>query len=296
MIRLKDLMMETLLKEYIDTDMTKLMAYLNSTPEQKFRELEMTIGYDAMIEYYVGNSDFRRGWKSNEEEVMKEDEWDSYGSFDVMRVKNKEDYEAIFKFYLLRIAGMDLERLYNSLDIGPENIPSWYWMGEPQLVKNQWLVHGTSQTDAMFMAKQGFIRGVKDWRKLGLTTWFDGKSAEKKLGGYNFAYTVEDFAQYGLEGYTVKYGDGTILVFRASGIRSFHTADDEMQTIFNGKTARDIVPIYDKMGSLRIYSKKRKELITFNNHMDAVNWVVNNYDQYRKAIGWEKPIRKGNRK
>jgi hypothetical protein len=122
-----------------------------------------------------------------------------------------------------------------------------------------------------------------------LTTWFDGKSAEKKLGGYNFAYTVEDFAGYGLDGDEVKYGDGTILVFRASGIRSFHSGDDEMQTIFNGKTARDIVPIYDMMGSLRIYSKKRKELITFSNHIDAVNWVVNNYDQYRKAIGWEKP-------
>ena len=294
MIKLKDILMETLLREYVDTDMTKLMAYLNSTPEQKFRELEMTIGYDPMIEYYIGNSDVRQGWKTDEEEIMKEDEWDSYGSFDVMKVKNKEDYMTIFKFYLLRMAGMGLESLYNSLDIGSENIPSWYWLEEPELVKNQWLVHGTSELNAAFMAKQGFIRGVKDWTKLGLTTWFDGRSAEKKLGGYNFAYTIEDFAGYGLDGSEVKYGDGTILVFRASGIRSFHSADDEMQTIFNGKTATDIVPIYDMMGSLRIYSKKRKELITFSNHIDAVNWVVNNYDQYRKSIGWEKPTRKGN--
>lgn len=277
-------MMETLLREYVDSDVVKLQQYLNSTPEQKFRELENTIGYDAMIEYYVWNSDVRKN-----QEIAERKEWDSYGSFDVMRVKNKKDYEAIIKFYLLRMAGMGLESLYNSLDIGSENIPSWYWLEEPELVKNQWLVHGTSQLDAAFMAKQGFIRGVKDWRKLGLTTWFDGKSAEKKLGGYNFAYTVEDFAAYGLDGDEVKYGDGTILVFRASGIRSFHSADDEMQTIFNGKTATDIVPIYDMMGSLRIYSKKRKELITFSNHIDAVNWVVNNYDQYRKAIGWEKP-------
>ena len=86
MILLKEILMETLLREYIDTDMTKLMAYLNSTPEDKFRELEMTIGYDAMIEYYVGNSDVRQGWKTDEEEMMKEDERDSYGSFDVMKV------------------------------------------------------------------------------------------------------------------------------------------------------------------------------------------------------------------
>ena len=281
--------METLLREYIDTDMTKLMAYLNSTPEQKFRELENTIGYDPMIEYYVGNSDVRQSWETYEEEVIKEDEWDSYGSFDVMRVKNKEDYGAIFKFYLLRMAGMGLESLYNSLDIGSEHIPSWYWLEEPELVKNQWLVHGTSELDAAFMAKQGFIRGVKDWTKLGLTTWFDGKSAEKKLGGYNFAYTVEDFKQYGLDGSEVKYGDGTILMFRASGIRSFHSSDDEMQTIFNGKTARDIVPIFERMGDLLIFSKEKKILATFKDYETAVNWVVNNYDQYRKAIGWEKP-------
>lgn len=284
--------METLLREYVDTDMTKLMAYLNSTPEQKFRELEMTIGYDPMIEYYVGNSDVRQSWKTDEEEIMKEDEWDSYGSFDVMRVKNPEDYGAIFKFYLLRMAGMGLESLYNSLDIGSEHIPSWYWLEEPELVKNQWLVHGTSELDAAFMAKQGFIRGVKDWTKLGLTTWFDGKSAEKRAGGYNFAYTIEDFEGYGMDGSDigdVKYGDGTMLVFRASGIRSFHSADGEMQTIFNGKTARDIVPVYATMGKLYIFSKKRKPLAKFDTYMDAFNWVVNNYDQYRKAIGWEKP-------
>ena len=292
MIRLKDILMETLLREYVDTDMTKLMAYLNSTPEQKFRELEMTIGYDPMIEYYIGNSDVRQGWKTDEEEVMKEDEWDSYGSFDVMRVKNNEDYGAISKFYLLRMAGMGLESLYNSLDIGSENIPSWYWLEEPQLVKNQWLVHGTSEMDAMFMAKKGFIRGVKDWTKLGLTTWFDGRSAEKRAGGYNFAYTIEDFERYGIDGSgigEVKYGDGTILVFRASGIRSFHSSDGEMQTIFNGKTARDIVPVYATMGKLYIFSKERKPLAKFDRYIDAVNWVVNNYDQYRKAIGWEKP-------
>jgi len=297
MIRLKDLMMETLLREYVDTDITKLMAYLNSTPEDRFKELEKLVGYDAMIEFYVGNSDVRKGWKTVEVEMAKYDEWDSYGSFDVMKVKNKEDYGTIFKFYLLRMTGgMGLEPLFTNLGMGAPNIPSWYWIKEPELVKNQWLVHGTSEIDAAFMAKQGFIRGVKDWKKLGLTTWFDGKSAEKKLGGYNFAYTVEDFKDYGFGGDGVTYGDGTILVFRASGIRCWHSTDDEMQTIFNGKTATDIVPIYDTLDDLIIFSKERKILARFKSHIDAVNWVVNNYDQYRKAIGWEKPIRKGNRK
>jgi hypothetical protein len=90
------------------------------------------------------------------------------------------------------------------------------------------------------------------------------------------------------------YGDGTILVFRASGIRSYHISDSQWQTIFNGKTATDIVPIYSMMGSYVIYSQDGKKLFMTSAQgkseaVDAVNWVVDNYDQYRKSIGWKKP-------
>lgn len=294
MIKLKEL----LLQEYVDSDVVKLQQYLNSTPEQKVAELVGMIGYKQIIdEYFIKHRGLypkEINWNAGKDGVDITQLYKQtleFRKWDKLKSGNPVLYSEMVKWFsgMIEVGGMDFYNFMNNFGIETAMIPSWFFLSQPTLVKNQWLVHGTSQLDAAFMAKQGFIRGVKDWTKLGLTTWFDGKSAEKKLGGYNFAYTVEDFAGYGLDGYTVKYGDGTILVFRASGIRSFHSADDEMQTIFNGKTATDIVPIYDKMGSLRIYSKKRKELITFSNHMDAVNWVVNNYDQYRKAIGWEKP-------
>ena len=145
------------------------------------------------------------------------------------------------------------------------------------------------------MARKGFIKGINDPTKLGLTTWLQGK----KIGeGYNFAYTPEDFAKYGVydEFQALKYGDGTFLIFRASGIRCWHHADEEFQVIFHGKTARDIVFVDEVMGTYTIHSKDGKPLVQTGTEgkyspVDLVNWVIDNYDQYRRSIGWEKYVK-----
>ena len=86
------------------------------------------------------------------------------------------------------------------------------------------------------------------------------------------------------------------MVFRASGIRCWHHADDEYQVIFHGKTARDIVFVDESMGTYTIHSKDGKPLVQTgiegkNSPVDLVTWVIDNYDQYRRSIGWEKPIK-----
>lgn len=78
------------------------------------------------------------------------------------------------------------------------------------------------------------------------------------------------------------YGDGTLLVFRSFWYKTWHEADDQWQTIFNGKTATDIVMIYESMGTYTIYSKDKKKLFQTsvdgkNEPIDAVNWVIDNY-------------------
>lgn len=281
MIKLKDILKESIIKEYVDTDITKLMAYLNSSPENRLKELEKAIGYFKMVDHYGFYND-------DGDEIGR---FKSYGSLAVMSQKSSEDYIKFLEWYTFTMAGERLLKLYQRANKPFRTVPSWYWLQEPEIIKNQWLIHGTSQTDAMFMTKKGFIKGMGDMTKLGLTTWFDGKSAEKRAGGYNFAYTIEDFKKYGYGDNGATYGDGTILMFRASGIRSYHITDKEYQTIFNGKTATDIFPIFESVGDLIIVSKERKTLARFNGYDEAVDWVVNNYVQYRKAIGWEKPIK-----
>ena len=299
MIKLKEL----LLQEYVDSDVVKLQQYLNSTPEQKVAEIVGMIGYKQIIDdYFIKNRGLYAkeiNWNAGKETISITELYKqalAFRKWDVLKQKNPVLYEEIVDSLSERIevGGADFYNFMNNFGIETATIPSWFFLSQPTLVKNQWLVHGTSRLDGAMMARKGFIKGIADPTKLGLTTWLSGK----KIGdGYNFAYTPEDFAQYGLDGSELKYGDGTFLVFRASGIRCWHWADEEYQVIFHGKTARDIVFVDETMGTYTIHSKKGKPLVQTsldgkNSPVDLVNWVINNYDQYRRSIGWEKPKQK----
>ena len=295
MIKLKPLLEKTLLKEYVDTDIVKLWKYLDGTLDNtfgkfgRFGEVARKIGYEMMIGFY-----FAENWmmfdKKSEIEIK------GYKTFKELEAKNKTVYDAVLKWYenIFEKKPGYIENLYARFGGGAEYMPSWLLLKKPELVKNQWLIHGTNENDGKKMASQGFIQGIKDFKKLGLTTFWTGEEAEKSAGGYNFAFTLDDFSEYGMDGSDPMYGDGTLLVFRASGIRCWHTSDKQWQTIFNGKTATDIVVIHYVAGSYVVYSKDGKKLFQTKpgenyGAIYAIQWVTDNYDQYRKSIGWEKP-------
>ena len=298
MIKLKQLVEQTLLREYVDTDIVKLWKYLDGTLDNtfgkfgRFGEVARKIGYYYMIRFYFNEAQIPPSIISNQVEKLVR----GFKTFKELETKKKRVYGLVTSWYemLFEESPGHIERLYMEHGGGAEYMPSWILLKNPELVKNQWLVHGTRMIDGAMMARQGFIKGVKDFKKLGLTTFWTGEEAEKKAGGYNFAFTPTDFAMYGMDGSDPMYGDGTLLVFRASGIRCFHQSDDQYQTIFNGKTATDIVLIYETMGTYTIYSKDKKKLFQTSYEgqsgaIEAVNWVINNYDQYRQSIGWDKP-------
>lgn len=298
MIKLKDL-----LKEYVDTDVVKLEQYLNSTPEQKADEIIGMIGYKQIIDdYFIKNRDLYSkeiNGNAGQQTVSITQLYKqalSFRNLNVLKTGNMVLYSEIVKWLMAKIEESDQDQFIvfmQDFGIQADAIPSWFYLHEPTLVKNQWLVHGTTRMDGRMMARRGFIKGIVDPTKLGLTTWMQGK----KIGdGYNFAYTTDDFAKYGVDGSELKYGDGTFLVFRASGIRCWHDADNEFQLIFHGKTARDIVFVDELMGTYTIHSKKGNPLVQTSvdgksSPVDLVNWVIDNYDQYRKSIGWEKKPR-----
>jgi hypothetical protein len=293
-IKLKEL----LLKEYVDTDIVKLWKYLDGTLDNtfgkfgRFGEVARKIGYKNMMEYFFDRAEVPLNIVSEKviELVM------GFQTFKELETRKRRVYSLVTNWYerVFDEAPGHIQMLYMEYGGGAEYMPSWIFLKNPELVKNQWLIHGTTARDGSNMASQGFIRGVKDFKKLGLTTFWTGEQAEKKAGGYNFAFIPTDFAMYGMDGDDPFYGDGTLLVFRASGIRCWHEADDQYQTIFNGKTATDIVVIHYLMGSYIIYSKDGKKLFQTSpegqsSAIEAINWVMDNYDQYRRSIGWNKP-------
>lgn len=172
----------------------------------------------------------------------------------------------------------------NNLPIPDADYPAWsFFNTTPELIKNQWLIHFTK--DAYGIAEDGFKYGVDDMSKLGLTTHLS--EFDKIYGGYNFAYTLGDFEKYGRSSgwhgvSKYKYGNEAV-VFNASGIKVWHYGDEEPQVIFYGNTAKNIIPIrYEGDDGFYIKSKKGRVLYKNEKLPKVVDWIKNNYQQYRK--------------
>lgn len=171
-----------------------------------------------------------------------------------------------------------------TLPISDSEYPAWsYFDDKPTLIKNQWLIHFTDNADDI--AREGFKYGVDDMTKLGLTTHLG--EFDKKYGGYNFAYLLNDFSKYAKGNYSrgkYKYGKEAV-VFNASGIKVWHYGDNEPQVIFYGNTARNIVPITSgENNDYAIFGKNGRVLFEHDDLETVVYWLIRNFEQYRKSL------------
>jgi predicted acetyltransferase len=179
---------------------------------------------------------------------------------------------------------------FRALGLSEERLPSVLFMEQYQrepIVKNEWLVHFTK--DALSIAQQGFIKGIPDYDKLGLTTRLPEEMKEK--GGFNFAYRTKDdrfisVAQRGWHGW--RFGE-EVVVFRANGYAVWHRTDEQQEVVFWGKTARDIVPVRLQPDGWTVLSKSGAKVFSSRDTEDeglwrCVQWVKANYDQYRKKL------------
>lgn len=166
-----------------------------------------------------------------------------------------------------------------------QDIPANETFTETSLVKNQWLIHFTN--DAISIAENGFKYGTNNLETLNFT---NAMTTDGKGEGYNFAYLLSDYKKYyqvykGLN----KYGNEAV-IFQASGVRVWHTIDEEHQVIFWGDSAKNIIPIIqvDKSKWSILSSKTNKPLITMDSLDDIIKWAVNNIYQYRKHINYKR--------
>jgi hypothetical protein len=107
--------------------------------------------------------------------------------------------------------------------------PSFVFFDRPTVLRNAWLIHFTNQ--AKKIVQQGFLFGVADPGRLGLTTHLS--KAQKNQPGYVFAFRPQD-ARHG-----TKYGREAVL-FRADAILAYHNTDQESQAIAWGEEAEDL--------------------------------------------------------
>lgn len=257
------------LKEYFTNNLIYLKKYLKSSDEEIKNSLpfEFPMFFDRFIE------------EVGEENPFTEEEIEDYGFIETLENTNKELFERYGEW--LR------DNIYN-LPIDSTEIPTIFYMDYVKDIKQDWLIHFSDM--ASDIAKDGFKYGVEDMTRLGLTTHIS--SDQKSTSGYNFAYRLTDFERYGKAhrhqntrtGW--KYGEEAV-IFRASGILVDHHSDEEPQVIFDGVTAKDIIYIsnspYDDIWG--IYSiKSGNRLVKAEELNTIVDWVLKNFDQYRKHL------------
>lgn len=266
------------LKEYVTKDSIYLKDYLSMSKEQKMEGLPHEY-YNFFDDFLVETDyDFEKP-KRKDDYGDDEDMFDNeYELVHWLERNDKQTYNSFAKYLYEKISN-------GELPIPEEEYPAWtYFSDNPQIVKNQWLIHMTDNAEDI--ARNGFQYGVSDMTKLGLTTRLS--FFEKKFGGYNFAYTIPDFLKYARRSYVngggYKYGNEAV-IFRASGIGVWHYGDNENQVIFYGNTAKDIIPITQGDNAKYAIHNNRGGVLFENDDLDVVvKWLANNYQQYRKRL------------
>lgn len=285
-ITIKDYLKEhTFLNEYITNDEIYLRDYLSMPKASKMEYLPYDYFY--FFNDFLDETDYEFNppketkpsdyFDGPEEEVDMFDDNSELISW--LEQNDRYTYDAFAEYLYNKINN-------NTLPINDSEYPAWsYFDDNPTLVKNQWLIHFTDNADDI--AKEGFKFGVDDMTKLGLTTHLG--EFDKKYGGYNFAYLIHDFSRYAKGNYyrgKYKYGKEAV-VFNASGIKVWHYGDEEPQVIFFGNTARNIIPITRGENSdYAIYGKNGSVLFENDDLERVVYWLTDNYEQYRKSIGY----------
>jgi len=156
-----------------------------------------------------------------------------------------------------------------------------------KILRNEWLVHMTNHKDAII--SDGFEGGIMDPKHLAYTfSANDLYDRSTSADGWFFAYHHQDVDRYAIGSYNnPKYGTEAVM-FVSSGVKIWHYGDNEPQVIFNGKYAKNLVPINrdsDKMWNVE--HKESFSTIFEDEEFDVVvQWVIDNFDQYRKVIAY----------
>ncbi len=241
------------LKEYISNNEVSLLRYFEMSEEDHKRNLPYAYHYLV-------------------DEILEKDIEDTLGY--VEQIDGTEEFD--------RLADTMYKMIKNyKMPISQDEYPAWTFFDLHGIVKNQWMIHFTEYAEDI--AKDGFTHGVYDIERLGITS--SVSDFEKKYGGYNFAYDVNDYKRYYRDRWSNKYGSEAVL-FRCSGVELWHHGDEEPQIIFWGDRAKNIIPITEcgEEAPYCVTSVKTGNIIYEGEFEEVVDWVLANYNQYRKHL------------
>ena len=259
--------LKPLITEFISNPIIQLKDYLTMSDEAKRDDLAEHNAY--YIEKWTRETDI----PPEIENSIAKGAMEPYEEVEAL----KERYRPLYDNFT--------QWLWDKMERGDLNeMPAWAVMTFENIVKNHWLIHFSDDAYEIWES-QKFSYGLDDLYNIGYSTYF--KKEAKKYGGYNFSYDIKDFSKYGRSSYrggSWKYGKAAV-VFRASGIRAYHSGDEEPQVVFWGETARNIVLIKESdPGPWGVVTRGTGRYAFIGELTDAVRWVVANFDQYRRVL------------
>lgn len=258
---IRKLIRETI-EEMVTQDVIAFKNYLKMNDKEKGADLAHT--YSHKVERF-----FDEVLEDTPEQYVG---MESYEIVDDMEANNEPLFDQFSDWLLDQFnrGGRDME--YDR--------PAWSAFDRGELIRNQWLVHFTDESNAIDIVRNGFTKGVDDISQLGWTSYMSDES--KKRGGYNFAFHWTDVKRYGSSG---KYGN-TAVIFMASGVKADHHGDEEPQVVFYGNTAQHRNMIYKsgETGEWEIEGTNGRVLFRNERIHEVVNWFVSFYDRFRSIL------------
>ena len=170
------------------------------------------------------------------------------------------------------------------------------------VVKTTWLVHcAWDDESAESMMRNGFTNGVSK-EELGYNALTNSLKAKRSDRGYAWAYEVKDV----LMGDCTHAGKATSILFQASGVEYYNDWDEEMQVIFDNKTPKNMILVYEWDGFENKKDVFKRYVDGFDDSMpedklfgvgningkplyvgkfnDVLKWCVTNFQQYKKYL------------
>lgn len=162
------------------------------------------------------------------------------------------------------------------------------------LPRTTWLVHFSNNADDIVL--QGFEIGAEDMTDIALTKFDRGK----KYPGYNFAFIADSryanraaASPYGRRDGSGKYGEDAVM-FMNSGVHFYHYGDEEDQIVFYGPEANDFILLKYVDGKYNVEGNRNYKGHDYifspnedsNSFEQCVNWVKQNWQQYKNVLIW----------
>ena len=199
--------------------------------------------------------------------------------------------------------------LYKNVMYARHDPEASFFLTNPRLVKNQWLIHFTRRNEALDICQNGFKMGIPKNKISQLAYTQKVKPEEKTSDGYIYAYDADKIFEGNLSLKMIENASAAVL-FQANGLKLHHETDREDQVIVLPQTVKNKVLIFqtdhvnggwqvaknnfteeycqqvhkipEKLGNVLISPSE------YNSIDNVISWVENNYQQYKNVIGWDK--------